>query len=208
MFGWVADFGVGLGTGSLPQQDLGLEQGLMSLVVLLCLLEQAVELRVPRQVQVTEFAVAVMKLTQVAGVESLLPASVAGVVHTAEAAGRTLVVCSVALAFADGRYTEDSWVRLLVATVSAGAWERERCSGDEQVVGPWAEMLEVLVFDANSCFVRAQERHGVIAGPYAAAVDDSADMVDVVDKWVVFGSAARWEHLMAKNVNPAWAGSV
>lgn len=136
MFGWVAGFGAGFGTGPLPPQGLGLEQGLMSPLLLLRLLEQAFELRVPRQEQVTEFVVATMKLTQVAEVESLLLASVAAVEHTAEAVGRTLVVCSVALAFAVGRYTEDSWVRLLAAAVSVGAWERERCSGDEKAVGP------------------------------------------------------------------------
>lgn len=105
----------------------------MSLVVLLYLREPAVKLRVRRQEQETVFGVAVLKLSQVAEVKPLLPAFVAAVVHTAESAGGILVVCSVALVSAVGHYTEDSLVRLLAATVSAGASERERYSGDETV---------------------------------------------------------------------------
>lgn len=127
------------------------------LLVLLCLLEPAVKLRARRQEQVTVLGVAVLKLTQAVEVKPLLPAFVAAVVHTAEVAAGPLFVCSVELVFADEHYTEGLRVHPLAATVSAGAWELERCSGDEEPVGPWAEMPVALVFGSCGWPVTAQQ---------------------------------------------------
>lgn len=180
----------------------------MSLAVLLCLREQAVRLRVRRQEQVTVFGVAGLQLAQVAEVKPWLPAFVAAAVHNAEVAGGALVVCSVALVSADWHYIENSLLRLLAAAVSAGAWERERCSGDEETVGPQAEMQQFLVFGASGWPVRAQEQNAVVAGADAAAVG-FVGMVDAVgDNSVVVGNAARWGHLLSKNASPAWLDSV
>lgn len=183
----------------------------MSWVVLLYLREQAVRLRVRRQEQVTVFGVAALQLTQVAEVKPWLPAFVAAAVHTAEVAGGALVVCSAVLVFADGHYTENSLVCLLAAVVFAGALEPERCSGDEETVGPGAELLWFLVFGESGRPVRAQEQDAVIAeaDAAAAAAAGSVDMVDaVVDNSVVVGSAARWGHLLSKNASSAWPDSV
>lgn len=59
--------------------------------------------------------------------------------------------------------------------------------------------------------MRAQEQHAAIAGAVAVAdgsVDVVVDAVDIVDNPVVPGSAARWGHLLSKNVRSAWPGSV
>lgn len=180
--GFEAGVGAGAGVGPIPLLDLEMEQARMSLVALLDLRdlrEQAVKLRVRRQERVTVFGVAVLKLTQAVEVKPPLLAFVAAVVHTAEVAGGPFVVCSVALVSAAGHYTEDSLLCLLVATVSAGAWERERCSGGEKAVGRWAEMQEFLVFGASGGSGRVQEQHAAIAGADAAA-DGSVDTVDAV----------------------------
>lgn len=181
----------------------------MSLVVLLCLREQAARPRARRQERVTVFVVAALKLNQVVEVKPLLPAFVAAVVHTAEVAGVTLLVCSVALASADGHYTEDSLLCLLAATVSAGAWERERCSGGEQTVGPRAVMqCSLVVFGASEGAAMGQEQHAAIAGADAAA-GGFVDTVDaVVDNSAVVGSAARWGCLLLKNASSEWPDSV
>lgn len=157
----------------------------------------------------TVFGVAALKLTRVVEVKPLLPAFVAAVVHTAEVAGGILVVCSVALASADGHYTEDSLLSLLAATVSAGAWERERCSGDEKTVGPRAVMqCSLVVFGASEGAAMGQDQHAAIAGADAAA-GGSVDTVDaVVDNSVVVGSAARWGCLLLKNASSEWPDSV
>lgn len=164
-----------------------------------------------RQEQVTVFGVAALKLTLVVEVKPLLPAFVAAVVRTAEVAGGTLVVCSVALASADGHYTEteDSLRCLLAATVSAGAWERERCSGDEKTVGPWAVMqCSLVVFGAGEGAGMGQGQHAATAGADAAA-GGSVDTVDaVVDNPTVVGSAARWGCLPSKNASSEWPDSV
>lgn len=131
-----------------------------------------------RQERVNVLGSATLKQTQVVEAKPLLPAFVAAAVHTAEVAGGKFVVCSVALVSAVGNYTEDSLLCLLAATVSAGGWERERCSGDEKAVGQWAEMQGFLVFGAGVGPAEVQERHAAIAAADAAAADGSVDTVD------------------------------
>lgn len=161
-------------------------------------------LRLWSQEQVTLFGLAVLRLSQAAEAKPLLPASVAAVVHTAAVAGGTSIAYFVVLVVAGGHYTEDLWVRLLAAVVSAGASERGRCSGVEKALGLRGEMQGFLAFGAVGWHVRTQGQHAVIAGAYAAA-DGSVDMVDAaVGNSLVVGSAAPQVRLLLQNASPTW----